>query len=250
MKKLRGRTWLYIFLVSALFVGAWFAFKPEDATIPGITEKQDKKPTLILWYTDESLTDYLNSACVAYLDAEGVRVEPVLKTGLEYIEEIYDASVKGGEMPDLYIAGTDCLEKAALSGLALPINDPENIMNSFNYPQIAMDAVSYKGRQVAYPFYFDTAFLLYNSTYLSQMADAELRSEPVEGGEDEEGEGRTYVPDAGVPEGYTEESWKEAVSVRTQELIPESIEDITKLAMEHGAPEGMEYFFLWDVSDI
>lgn len=250
MKKLRGRTWLYIFLVSALFVGAWFAFKPEDAAIPGITEKTDKKPTLILWYTDESLTDYLNSACVAYLDAEGVRVEPVLKTGLEYIEEIYDASVKGGEMPDLYIAGTDCLEKAALSGLALPINDPENIMNSFNYPQIAMDAVSYKGRQVAYPFYFDTAFLLYNSTYLSQMADAELRSEPVEGGEDEEGEGRTYVPDAGVPEGYTEESWKEAVSVRTQELIPESIEDITKLAMEHGAPEGMENFFLWDVSDI
>ncbi len=252
MSKLRRKTWLCIFLVSALCLGAWYYWlRPEDAVLPGMDPQPAKAPTLILWYTDESLTDYLNSASVAYQDAEGVRVEPVLKTGLEYIEEIYDASVKNEEMPDLYIAGTDTLEKAALAGLAQPIMDPENVINSFNYPEIAMNAVTYNGKRVAYPFYYETAFLLYNSTYLSQMADAELRSEPLEEvGDEEGGEGHTYVPDAGIPEGYTEESWKEAVSQRTQELIPESIEDITKLAMEHGAPEGMEHFFLWDVSDI
>lgn len=250
MKNLRRKTWLYIILVSALCVAAYFAFRPKGEILPGVEAPVKEPVTLILWYTDEGLTDYLNSASVAYQDAEGVRVEPVLKTGLEYIEEIYDASVKNEEMPDIFIAGSDCLEKAALSGLALPVSDPENILNSINYPEIAMNAVTYKGNQVAYPFYYETAFLLYNSTYLSQMADAELRSEPPEGNEDEEGEGRTYVPDAGIPEGYTEESFKEAVAERTQELIPESIEDITKLAMEHGAPEGMEHFFLWDVSDI
>ncbi len=251
MKSLRGKTWLSVLLVSALCVGAWFYFRPEGEVLPGVAAAKQKTPTLILWYTDEGLTDYLNSAAVAYQDAEGVRVEPVLKTGLEYIEEIYDASVKQEEMPDLYITGTDTLEKAVLAGLARPINDPENILNSFNYPEIAMNSVSYRGSKVAYPFYYETAFLLYNSTYLSQMADAELRSEPTEDIDSEEGsEGRTFVPDAGIPEGYTEESWKEAVSLRTQELIPESIEDITRLAMEHGAPEGMENFFLWDVSDI
>lgn len=252
MKNLRRKTWLCIFLVSALCLGAWYYFlRPEDMVLPGMDQQSSKTPTLILWYTDESLTDYLNSASVAYQDAEGVRVEPVLKTGLEYIEEIYDASVKNEEMPDLYITGTDTLEKAALAGLAQPIKDPENVLNSFNYPEIAMNAVTYDGQRVAYPFYYETAFLLYNSTYLSQMADAELRSEPLEGEEeDEEGAGHTYVPDAGIPEGYTEESWKEAVAQRTQELIPTSIEDITRLAMEHGAPEGMENFFVWDVSDI
>ena len=110
MSKLRRKTWLCIFLVSALCLGAWYYWlRPEDAVLPGMDPQPAKAPTLILWYTDESLTDYLNSASVAYQDAEGVRVEPVLKTGLEYIEEIYDASVKNEEMPDLYIAGTDTL---------------------------------------------------------------------------------------------------------------------------------------------
>ncbi|MCR5249369.1 MAG: extracellular solute-binding protein [Lachnospiraceae bacterium] len=245
---MRAKTWITILAVSVIFGVLCYVFWPEkDGEEKGTGKQTDR--TLILWYTDESLTDYLNSACIAFQDENGVRVEPVLKTGLEYIEEIYQASLSGEGMPDLYITGSDTLEKAALAGLAVPIEDPEHVVNSFNFPPIAFQAVTYQGKQIAYPFYYETAFLLYNQTYLSQMADAELRSNPDEE-LDEEGEGRVYVPNAGIPEGYTEETWAEAVDKRTQELIPSTIEEIRQLAATHGAPEGMENFFLWDVSDI
>ena len=245
---MRAKTWITILAIAVIFGVLWYNLRPEREG-EGLFGGKEEEHTLILWYTDESLTDYLNSACIAFQDENGVRVEPVLKTGLEYIEEIYQASLSGEEMPDLYITGSDTLEKAALAGLAVPIEDPERVVNSFNFPPIAFQAVSYQGKQIAYPFYYETAFLLYNQTYLSQMADAELRSNPDEE-MDEEGEGHVYVPNAGIPEGYTEESWNEAVNKRAQELVPSSIEEIRQLAATHGAPEGMENFFLWDVSDI
>ncbi len=250
---MRAKTWIFIILFGGFFAALYFVLRPEGTKL--FAPKTEEKPTLILWYTDESLTDYLNSSAIACLDKEGVRVEPVLKTGLEYVDEIYNASISDEEVgPDLFIIGSDSLEKAALAGTAMPVEDPEHVLNSFNYPEIAMNAVTYRGKQIAYPFYYETAFLLYNSTYLSQMADAELRAEMAgeeEGEEyDPESISLVYDPEAGIPEGYTEESWKAAVDERTHELIPESIEDIRALASNHGAPEGMENFFLWDVSDI
>ncbi|MBR5419543.1 MAG: extracellular solute-binding protein [Lachnospiraceae bacterium] len=248
---MKEKTWILILLFSFLAGGLYLLLRPHGESL--LEPAEPEKPTLIIWYTDENLTDYLNSAAVACLDAEGVRVEPVLKTGLEYIDEIYNASVAGEDYPDLYIIGSDSLEKAALAGVALPVEDPEHVLNSFNYPDIALNAASCQGRQIAYPFYYETAFLLYNSTYLSQMADASLRRElagDVDEEEDESNAGAVYDPDAPLPEGYTEESWKEAVDLKTQALIPQSIEDIRKLAASHSAPAGMENFFLWDVSDI
>ncbi|MGN1170934.1 MAG: extracellular solute-binding protein, partial [Lachnospiraceae bacterium] len=94
------------------------------------------------------------------------------QTGLEYLEEINDASVRqeedGQPMPDLYIINNDSLEKAYLAGLAAEIKDEENFCTTQNYPQTALDAVSYNGKRVAYPFYFETSALLYNKTYMDE----------------------------------------------------------------------------------
>ena len=46
------------------------------------------KDTLNLWYTDENLTDYLNSAAVAYNEKYNVRIVPRLATGRDYLEEL------------------------------------------------------------------------------------------------------------------------------------------------------------------
>ncbi|MBR1471790.1 MAG: extracellular solute-binding protein [Lachnospiraceae bacterium] len=254
---MRIKTYTFIFLTLFLLGGLYYALQPlrtaeESRQVP--PEAQKEMETIIMWYTDAALTDYIDSAARLFYEAEGVRVEPVLKSGLEYVEEIHEAAISGGSMPDLYLIGSDSLEKAAMAGVAAAPADPEHILNDFNFPSNALDAVTYRGQVLAYPFYFDTAFLLYNQSYLSQMAESSLRSELAGQSPEEEGDVdqamENRVEESGVPEGLDEERWQEMIAQRTQEMIPSSIEDILKLASEQAAPEGMENVFLWDVSDI
>ena len=127
-----------------------------------------RKDTLRLWYMDESLTDYLNAAAVAYSEQSDVRVETVLIEDSEYIEAINDASLGRSDRPgpDLYLITNDCLEKAYLAGLAAEITE-QNMFRNIDYEsQGAEAAVTYDGKVVAYPFYYEACALLYNKTYL------------------------------------------------------------------------------------
>ena len=82
------------------------------------------KVTVRLWYTDDSLTGYLTSKAVAYSEInQNVRIEPVLVSGLEYLEAINKASLDEDNFPDLFIITNDSLEKAYLVGLAMEISD-------------------------------------------------------------------------------------------------------------------------------
>lgn len=170
------------------------------------------RPTITLWYTDESLEDYLASVALDYLEEYDVRVLPVLKSGLEYLEAVNEASLNNENMPDLYIVGNESLEKAHLAGLAAEIENPEGAVCAENFPQTAMDAVTYRGKMVAYPLYFETSALVYNRTYLQQAAQEQEVSEET--------------------------------------LIPETIDDILSFADTYNAPETVEAVFKWDVSDI
>ena len=213
--------------------------------------------TINIWYTDEALTDYINSAAVAYLDEYGVRVIPELHTGLDYMDEINTASVSSDTIPDLYITGTDSIEKAAMAGLAIPVLDERNVLTNMNYPEVALDAVTYQGEKFGYPFYYETAFLLYNQSYLREIADTALRSEieDAEDGEDEEEESAEenyteITTQTAPPDGYSQEEWDIMVEEKMNEMIPKSIEDITNFANEYSAPENVENIFSWDVTDI
>ena len=130
------------------------------------------KPTLTVWYTEEKLEDYLSAMALEYQDATGVRVVPVLKSGLEYLEAVNDASIAEESMPDVYLISNDGLEKAYLAGLAVNVKDQNAVLNTENFPQTALDAVTYQGHAVAYPLYFETSALVYNQTYLEQAAAA------------------------------------------------------------------------------
>ena len=247
----KAKTYLYLLLAGALVLALFLRFYPKKEAEPGVDE--NGVLTLTLWYTDDSLTDYLNSAALRYFDDTGVRVEPVLKSGLEYLDAIGAASYEGTDAPDLYIIGTESIERAALAGLALPVTDPKGVLTDNNYPERALLSVQYRGERVAYPFYFETAYLLYNATYLEQIADTAIRTDIAIaqlGEAPGEEELMDVVPVEGIPEGYTEESYHEEVLKRAGDMIPESIEDILNMANTYGAPEGMENFFLWDVSDI
>lgn len=214
--------------------------------------------TINIWYSDESLTDYLHSVCLSYFDEKGVKVVPVYHTELEYIEAINAASISGNEVPDLYIAGSDVIEKAAMAGLALPVSDSRKVLSTLYFPQVALDAVSYKGDAFGYPFYYETAFLLYNETYLRQLAAGELKVELAKQlsglTEDEDSDGMADLSadndPLSLPEGVAQENWDAAIDERVPYLIPASIQDLLSIASNHSSPANVESFLCWDVSDI
>lgn len=194
-------------------IGAMAYAAAASRAVPGTTAGNGllHRPTLTLWYTDEKLEDYLASVALDYQNSRGVQVIPVLKSGLEYLEEVNRASLEAENAPDIYIVSNDSLEKANLSGLAAEVKDRDGVLTTDFFPQTALDAVSYQGQKMAYPLYFETSALIYNKTYLEQAA--------------------------------------QELGTDVASLIPQTIEGIQEFADVYNAPETVESVFRWDVSD-
>ena len=187
----------------------------------------DTKTTLIIWYTDEMLGDYLEREAVAFgQQSDDVRVLPVKVSGLDFFETLGEASVKNEDFPDLYITTHDNLEKAALSGLAGAADHPEDFLRGDNYPQSALSAVTWHGDAVAYPFYGETTALLYNRTYLED--EAKLRA--ADAGE--------TAPD------------EDEISELVSDMLPGTLTELLDFAGHYNAPEEVESVFSFDVGDL
>lgn len=219
------------------------------------------KDTLYLWYMDESLTDYLNSAAVEYNEKYNVRVVPRLTTGRDYLEELNEHSVSGEEMPDMYIVSNDSLEKAWLAGLASEIKDGDGICTTANFPQTALDAVTYKDKLIAYPLYYETSVLLYNKTYLEQYAESMIQAEKdaaegeaameaIEEARAEDLESGEVQEELATESEGTESVSDEQITERIQELLPQNMDELLEFADNYDAPAEVESIFKWDVTDI
>ena len=157
------------------------------------------KDSIYLWYTDDALTAYLSSAAVAYNETHDARIVPVLESGLDYVETINRNSVESN-VPDLYVISNDALEKAYLAGLAVPVEPTVNMEETFIGKGLA--AATYKDKLLGYPFYFETSSLLYNKTYLRDLAVAQLLQEQEEAAAQEQQENA----DSGSADGTQEVS--------------------------------------------
>lgn len=212
------------------------------------------RDTLYLWYTDEALTDYLNSVAVSYSEYQDeVRVVPVYTSGLEYLETINQASLQTEEVPDLYIVSNDSLEKAYLAGLASEVKMPQGVLPMQEImPKTAVRAVTYHDKQIGYPFYFETSCFLYNKTYLEDWARAQLEAqidqEMAEESQEQADNGDVEEEASGEAEAV--EVSQEAVAAKMEEALPQTIDDILAFADVYDAPEQVEAVFKWDVSDI
>lgn len=217
-----------------------------------------KKENIVIWYTDDALSDYLAGAALKYYEENDVRVTPVLVSGLQYLEQIHDAQMSGEGAPDLYIISNDTLEKAYLSGLAAQITDPEGMVNASHYSDAALHAVTYENKLLGYPLYFETSIFLYNETYLTDMAvktieaeqnaaEGEAAMEMVEAAEsDAELEALANDNGATSVSDISEEQIKE----KKEALGPVTMDGILTFADSYDAPETVEAVFKWDVSDI
>lgn len=227
-------------LASLLFVAA-------NQPVDQANEKQSVfadryKESLVLWYCDDLLTEYLNAQAVSYLEQYGIRITPVLVSGVDFFEHMNQASISGNDAPDLYLTQNSNLEKAVLSGLACKVTDNSKVLTTASYPQTALDAITYQSEMVAYPLYYETAFFLYNKSYLSEYAKNQIEAKAAQESADttvssEEPAETVSASDADIQE-------------KTEELVPSNIEDILTFADQYDAPEQVESVFKWDVSDI
>ena len=119
---------------------------------------------LTIWYTDAKLNDFMLEAAEEYKKETGITVNAQLISAVDYIEKISDATFIEENGPDLFVAGSDLLQKALYAGL---VDDQVTYSEaeSDNIPQKAFDAATCNGKLIGYPFYFESCFLLYNQYY-------------------------------------------------------------------------------------
>ena len=206
-------------LISVIIVIALIASLAGIAIYGGVSEGEDteslfsRRETINLWYTDEAMSDYLNSVAVAYTDSQNqYRVEPTLIDDTDYIQTLYDASVEGGDYPDVFIAGNDYLERLWLTGLAAEVEEESYFDDETYYCTAAQNAVTYDEKILGYPLSFEAAAFLYNEDYLQTMADT--------------------------------------AGLTLEEAVPETMIDVITLANSYDAPENVSAVLKWDVSDI
>ena len=143
--KLRVRI-ISIILLACALAGTYLYARSDRSIFEDYSIFTRNKTTVRLWYTDDSLTPYLQSKAVAYSESNSkVRVEPVLVSGLEYLEAVNKASVDEDNYPDLYIITNDSLEKAYLAGLAMEIEDADAFLRDGIFPAAARDSVPAAG---------------------------------------------------------------------------------------------------------
>ena len=284
------KRWMAAILVIALAATLWYVafstddpdYSSEDAktaaeAAAGAGEPEEEPAfvddgSLTLWYSDEALTDYLSSVALSFQQDQGIKVNIVLKDGVQFLEDINSNSLTEAKdrteaLPDLYITSHDNLLRAYLSGLASIITDPEQVVVPEMYPQTALNAVSCYDHLVAYPLYYETNFFLYNKTYMASIAQNRIEAEAdlIEGEEatkelsengapkEEAAEietGEVTESEEENPMGEEDATADQEVLERLATMIPQTIEDIKTFANNYDAPEAVESVFKWDVTDI
>lgn len=257
--KLSKRAVSIILMICVLGGVLYYAFVGKSASSSSdensvfLTEKTRIK----LWYNDDSLTDYLDTVVSKYNDSHSdSRLEIKLVSGLEYLENIGQASVNGDDFPDLYIITNDFLEKAQLAGLAANVDESGSFLLNSIYPDASLSAVSSGGSSVAFPYYYETSALMYNKTYLKECAknslEAEIDTAAGEAAMDSIEDSGDMLSDASdsSAESISYDISDEDISNKMNEMLPVSIADIISFAENYDAPSDVEAVFKWDVSDI
>lgn len=234
-------------MAAAAVFGSTLQMADEGEEISPISWFKDKE-TIYFWYSDEDLTNYINSAAVAFGEQrEGVRVIPILTSDDEYLETINHATLHSEQVPDAYLLCNDSLETAYLAGLAMEIQDGGSVCNESNFPNAALAAVTYEDRYVGYPMYFETSVLVYNQTYLDTWATQQAEKEIVNA------DGDAIDKSTGEPVGGGQLD-TDLVETKKQEYlkkaVPVTVDDILNIADTFDVPQGVESVMKWDVSDI
>lgn len=135
------------------------------------SEKETEDDGLTLWYNDQRYDEYFTNLAADYEKVKGIKVNVKYMSDIDYLENINKANKQTddtlGKAPDIYLLDSDELEAAYGYGLAK--ENESSYYNSENYSSAAINAITYKGKKVAYPLTFDTEFMIYNDAYFKSV---------------------------------------------------------------------------------
>ncbi len=233
MKKLHHKIIVILLTLVVLFVGVASYSGLNGLGYHKLIESQESG-TVYFWYTNDLMTNYYNNVASIYNHtSRGANVVPKLVSASEYLEHIYQASIKGEDYPDMYVITSDAMEKAYLAGLTMPVAAEKDVKKAF--PEVAVEAASYDNNLLGYPFYFDTSTLVYNKTMLEEIALDQFQIQAA-------AEGVENPEEIVVPE--------ENIANLVNIMIPETIDELIELSNNLEAPDGLETVFKWNINDI
>lgn len=130
----------------------------------------DSSKEVKVWYTDETDVDFMEAAATEFKNTYGVSVTPTLYTGIDYLEDINNGNING-DAPDVFLLGNDQIRKANLSGLVDENDMFSDKMFTDNYPTVSKNALTTDKNIYGFPIYFDTCFLVYNSSIVENQPE-------------------------------------------------------------------------------
>jgi maltose-binding protein MalE len=157
--------------LSLIFMGLLFLVILSSGLVMGSRYRQQEAKReaqagmgdMLVWYTNDALTPYMEYVAEDYEKQTGMHVVAKKVSPADYLEQIYSASIsEESTTPDVYITTNNCLEQAYLSGVA---TEQYLTLSEQEFSESALHAVTYKGKKIASPLYFDTTLLFYNKQY-------------------------------------------------------------------------------------
>ena len=122
-----------------------------------------KGADLQFWYNDKSYESYFLDAAIAFYEKEGIVAEPVYIEAVDYVGNIYDATMAKEVFPDVYLLSGEELEKAYLYGVAAVNQNKTAYQNVV--AQNAINASSYNEALYGYPLSYNVCMFVYNKNF-------------------------------------------------------------------------------------
>ena len=120
--------------------------------------------TVNVWYDNKDYDSYLENVAKEFKEANNlVTVNPVYVESSDFVDTIYNETVRNDNVPDVYLMSSENCNKAYLLGLMLENDSYKDVYNDKVYGQAALIASSYNEKLYGYPVTFNMPVMVYNS---------------------------------------------------------------------------------------
>lgn len=152
-----------IILIMCMFVVSGCGNQTDTRMKVAKSLKLSEPVTITVWYNDEAYESYLDLIAEQFhLANELVTIKPVYIETEDYVNYIYNESVRNDNACDIYFINSEEVEKAYLMGLMSENDLYDDVFNEKAFGKAAITACSYKDKLYGYPVSFNTSFLMYN----------------------------------------------------------------------------------------
>ena len=180
------KKYLYAAAFCVLLIGLILALKNKDSYQAMQDELQTEMPVLSamekyeeallggadlrFWYDDASYDSYFTNMAANYYNETGIVVEISYIDAMDYVGEIYNVTMEGGALPDVYLLSGEELEKAHLYGVAGENENAEEFIG--NVAENAVIASKCHDKMFGYPLCFNVCLLTYNNQYFETAPES------------------------------------------------------------------------------